>query len=320
MENPHPAASLFYARKVRHFLTKRKKTLRNFRGLLEERLLRWENEKAECRHRRKRRSAERKGCSRMKTRNRKNYVIIGEFLEQRAEIREKIGGRMRIEKGMAALGLAMLLGMTGCAGEEPVAGSERTELQEDETPADAVDMPTDVSEEDKMQEELVSLEEREPGQTAEKNEEPSDGSEKNEESSDGSEKNEESSDGSDQNGESPDAPDQRGQSVAMSPGTEHLGGKVQEPRADGMMFAQTTLLDKDGSVTLLDVEEAKKIPVQFTEDTKVEYWTIEGGGAGIDMQDAAVSDLREGMSVELEGYYDGETFVATRVIIEEYRS
>lgn len=50
----------------------------------------------------------------------------------------------------------------------------------------------------------------------------------------------------------------------------------------------------------------------------MEHWIIQGGGAGIDMQDAAFSDLKEGMGVELEGNYDGETFVATKVIIEDY--
>lgn len=34
-------------------------------------------------------------------------------------------------------------------------------------------------------------------------------------------------------------------------------------------------------------------------------------------KDAAVSDLQESMTVELEGYYDGEVFMATRVIMEE---
>ena len=109
-----------------------------------------------------------------------------------------------------------------------------------------------------------------------------------------------------------------GQTISLSQGTEHLGGKVQDPQADGMTFAQTTLLDEDGMVTLLDVEDAKKITVKFMEDTKIEHWIIQGGGAGIDMQEAAVSDLKDGMSVELEGYFDGETFVATKVIMEEY--
>lgn len=109
-----------------------------------------------------------------------------------------------------------------------------------------------------------------------------------------------------------------GQTINLSQGTEHLGGKVQSPQADGMILAQTTLLDENGMVTLLEVEDAKKIPVRFTADTKAEHWIIQGGGAGIDMKEASLSDLEEGMGVELEGCFEGETFVAARVIIEEY--
>lgn len=109
-----------------------------------------------------------------------------------------------------------------------------------------------------------------------------------------------------------------GQTINPSQGTEHLGGKVQSPQADGMILAQTTLVDEEGMVTLLEVKDAKKIPVIFTADTKAEHWIIQGGGAGIDMKEASLSDLEENMGVELEGYFEGETFVATRVIIEEY--
>lgn len=108
------------------------------------------------------------------------------------------------------------------------------------------------------------------------------------------------------------------QTMKPSQGTEHLGGKVQSPHSDGMILAQTTLVDEDGMVTLLEVKDAKKIPVIFTADTKAEHWIIQGGGAGIDMKEASLSDLEEGMGVELEGYFEGEDFVATRVIIEEY--
>ncbi len=101
-------------------------------------------------------------------------------------------------------------------------------------------------------------------------------------------------------------------------GTEFLGGKVQNPQADGMTLAQTTIVDENGSVTMLDMKDAKRISVKFTPDTKVEHWTIQGGGAGIDMQAAEVSDLEEGMGVEVEGYYEEETFVAVKVIMEEY--
>lgn len=109
-----------------------------------------------------------------------------------------------------------------------------------------------------------------------------------------------------------------GQTLNRAEGTESLGGKVQSPKEDGMILAQTTVPDEDGMVTLLNVEDAKKIPVKFTEDTKVEHWMIQGGGAGIDMQEASFSDLEEGQGVEVEGNFEGETFVATRVIIEVY--
>lgn len=123
-----------------------------------------------------------------------------------------------------------------------------------------------------------------------------------------------------------EADEQSGQSVPQkynsSEGTEHLGGKVQSVADDGMIVAQTTVMgegEDDGMVTLVDEKDAKKIPVKFTADTKVEHWIIQGGGAGIDMRDAALSDLKSGMGVELEGDYEGENFIATRILIEEYK-
>ncbi|MDE7179517.1 MAG: hypothetical protein K2O59_17100 [Lachnospiraceae bacterium] len=187
------------------------------------------------------------------------------------------------KKAVAAISLAMLLGMTGCAGKE--AAPEKTQ--------------ENVSAVDGTQEEAEK-------KAAEKKE------------SDGRVKDEQDADSSDSAADASNEPQEESPKLSLSQGTEHLGGKVQNPQADGMTFAQTTLVDEEGMVTLLDVEDAKKIPVKFTEDTKVEHWTIQGGGAGIDMQNAAVSDLKEGMGVELEGYFDGDTFVAAKVIIEDY--
>lgn len=124
--------------------------------------------------------------------------------------------------------------------------------------------------------------------------------------------------GAEESGTGTDGEEPAGQKLNRAEGTESLGGKVQSPQEDGMILAQTTQLDKDGMVVLLNVEDAKKIPVKFTADTKVEHWTIQGGGAGIDMQEASFSDLEEGQGVEVEGNFEGETFVAARVIIEVY--
>lgn len=105
-----------------------------------------------------------------------------------------------------------------------------------------------------------------------------------------------------------------------SEGTEHLGGTVQSLEDDGMVLAQTTVMGEDDStVILVDEKDAKKIPVKFTADTKVEHWIIQGGGAGIDRKNAELSDLKAGIGVELEGFYEGDTFVATRILIEEYK-
>lgn len=185
---------------------------------------------------------------------------------------------IRNQEIAVALSLAMLLGITGCAGKE----------------ADPV-TAEDVSE------------------TQAKTEE-------------GAEDSQEGGDSVDASGTQPDTTgdaedlQEEGdgvQSFKVSEGTEHLGGKIWKLETDGMTFAHTSLVE-DSMVTMLDAEDAEKIRVKFTEDTKVERWTIQGGCAGIDMQDAAFSDLKEGMGVELEGYYDGETFVAAKVIMEDY--
>ena len=191
---------------------------------------------------------------------------------------------MRKERKLAlAFGLALVMGMTGCAGKESASGDALAETGvqgDDETGGGPEDGKKG---EDSTNAAVIQESEWE-------REEPVHAS-----------------------GNEP----KDGQTVDVSQGTEHLSGKVQNPQADGMTLAQTTLTDEDGMVTLLEVKDAKKIPVKITEDAKVEHWIIQGSGAGIDMRDAEVSDLKEGMSVELEGYYDGDTFMAARIIMEE---
>ena len=205
----------------------------------------------------------------------------------------------------AAIGLAVIMGMTGCAGKEGMPGNPQENVSVGAEHDTAKQENTDgVTEKEREGENGSDVPKTQEGEW--EREDPVPAQEK---------KNEEPAESG---GEAAKESEKQGQAVAMSQDTAHLGGKVQAPQADGMTLAQTTLTDEDGMVTLLDVEEAEKIPVRFTEETKVEHWTIQDGGAGIDMRDAAVSDLEEGMGVELEGYYEGETFVATRVIMEEY--
>lgn len=194
----------------------------------------------------------------------------------------KDGSRMKNRKMIATVGVMLSLGvmMAGCAGTDETLKTEVREMSMEDV-SETKDKEPDVEETDETEEDTDKTDEAK---------------------QDKSETDE--ADGV--------------QTMNPSQGTEHLGGKVQSPQADGMILAQTTLVDEDGMVTLLEVKDAKKIPVIFTADTKAEHWIIQGGGAGIDMKEASLSDLEEGMGVELEGYFEGENFLATRVIIEEY--
>ena len=223
------------------------------------------------------------------------------YIKKRTTARRKDVYDMRNEKGIGvALGLAVILGLTGCAGTEELSA----EVHEDASTETGTETEADGESKDvKEGSDGTDTTETQAGEW--KREEPVSAKEPEKEHAEKDA------------GES-EEPGDAEQSVRASEGTQYLGGKVQSPQTDGMTLARTTLMNEDNTVTLLDDKDAEKIPVRFTADTKVEHWTISGGGAGIDMRDADVSDLEEGMGVELEGYYDGDTFMATRVIMEEY--
>lgn len=207
-----------------------------------------------------------------------------------------------INQGVAlALGLAMLLGITGCA-EKDTEQAQKDISAQDSAREDAEN--EDVSKDSKDGEDTSQVDDDTQEDVSENT---ADGGSA--DAQDGMDEPEQTESGAEESG---------GQTIDFTEGAEHLGGKIQSLSTDGMIFAHTTLMDEDHSVTLLDVEDAEKIEVKFTADTKVEHWIIQGGGAGIDMQEATFSDLKEGMGVELEGNYDGDTFVAAKVIIEDY--
>ena len=49
-----------------------------------------------------------------------------------------------------------------------------------------------------------------------------------------------------------------------------------------------------------------------------EHWTIQGGGAGITKNDAVFSDIKVSDGLEASGFFDGNDFIAEKVIIELY--
>lgn len=101
---------------------------------------------------------------------------------------------------------------------------------------------------------------------------------------------------------------------------EIIGGKVRSI-GDNSFIISRTLIDEDGYVTMPEKGSPQEelVNIICTDDTVFENWIIQGGGAGIEKNEADFTDIKEGGGLEAEGYFDGENFVADKVIIEVYK-
>lgn len=101
---------------------------------------------------------------------------------------------------------------------------------------------------------------------------------------------------------------------------EIIGGKVRSI-GDNSFIISRTLIDEDGYVTMPEKGSSQEelVNIICTEDTVFENWTIQGGGAGIEKNEADFTDIKEGGGLEAEGYFEGENFIADKVIIEVYK-
>lgn len=102
------------------------------------------------------------------------------------------------------------------------------------------------------------------------------------------------------------------------PDAEIIGGKVRSV-SQGQFVISRTLIE-DSVVTMPEPGSPDEVlvTVRCTDSTVYEHWTIQGGGAGITRKDAAFSDIQTGGGLEVSGSFDGEEFVADKVIIELY--
>ena len=107
----------------------------------------------------------------------------------------------------------------------------------------------------------------------------------------------------------------------VNEGSVFIGGKVVSVSSDSFVISRT-LLDDQGNIVAMPEEgnpEEQQVTVRCADSTLYETWTIQGGGAGIDKMEAAFSEIKAGDGVEAQGYFDGEEFVAEKVIIEVYK-
>lgn len=110
----------------------------------------------------------------------------------------------------------------------------------------------------------------------------------------------------------------------VSADTTIIGGKVRSVSQDSFVLSRTLWEDSDdgGSYVSIPEEgspEEELVTIRCTDTTAFERWTIQGGGAGITTDEAAFSDIQRGGGLEAEGYFDGEEFIAERVIVEIYK-
>ena len=106
-----------------------------------------------------------------------------------------------------------------------------------------------------------------------------------------------------------------------------IGGKVRSITQDGFILSRVLMEEVEnsangkGSVVVIPEAgspEEELVTVRYTDMTTFECWIIQGGGAGIETKEAVSSDIQEGGGLEVTGYFDGEEFVAEKVIIEIY--
>lgn len=99
-----------------------------------------------------------------------------------------------------------------------------------------------------------------------------------------------------------------------------IGGKVRSIAQDSLVISRT-LVDENGYVTMPEAgsPDEELVTIRCTDSTEFEHWTIQGGGAGIEKKEAAFSDIKEDGGLEAKGYFDGEEFVANKIMIEVYK-
>ena len=97
-----------------------------------------------------------------------------------------------------------------------------------------------------------------------------------------------------------------------------IGGKVRSIAENSFVISRTLVEDSIVTMPEEGSPEEELVTILCTDSTTFEHWTIQGSGADIVTDEAAFSDIQKGDGLEAKGYFDGEVFLAGKVIIEVY--
>ena len=147
----------------------------------------------------------------------------------------------------------------------------------------------------------------------------------------GSEKDGANREGAENNGPESTAPENKeagneaaGNSEAENPEFIFIGGKVRSVSQDSFVLSRTLYEESDGGQgSVVVMPEAgspaeELVTIRCMDSTVFLRWTIKGGGEDIKEEEAAFSELQDGTGLEAQGYFDGDEFIAEKVIIEVY--
>lgn len=98
-----------------------------------------------------------------------------------------------------------------------------------------------------------------------------------------------------------------------------IGGKVRSISQDSFVISRTLMDDAYVIMPEAGSPDEVLVTIQCSDSTAYEHWTIQGGGAGITKKDAAFSDIKIDDGLEALGHFDGDIFIAEKVILEFYK-
>lgn len=125
-----------------------------------------------------------------------------------------------------------------------------------------------------------------------------------------------------------EAPSPENEKEAETRELEILDGTVKSIGDEGLVIIKTRTEETDEGVSLAIAPtegyetEEDLVDVSFAENVNYELHTVKNGGVNPDedvsIKGASFSDIKKGVSLILEGYYEGSAFIAEKVVICEF--
>lgn len=101
---------------------------------------------------------------------------------------------------------------------------------------------------------------------------------------------------------------------------ETISGEVKSIGDNSIVLNQAEVVsDQEMEIMVGDSPDAKLVTVRFSENTEFVVSTVKNSGingdSDVESREGSFSDIKEQSSLELTGSYEGEDFVASRVIL-----